>query len=490
MEGPLSFNETFKGIQQLFQQQHNKRLPVSLETAIYLNYTNEARNSEKDVEKLISEITHFKKAKLVSVTTSAVPEGILSPGYNATLKDVRIKSRGSDDIIYTNNPKIRRLIPRGLTLININGEDDTVIYANKKFTGGVGDEDHSQPQNDKIWRQYCIKNPDTAEYIISTEKQNGEAAHFSGRYIDGKFYIITGSKNVHMLIKEKSEINLYDGQRYDIAKVVAETVCDVLDGLQPRVYQLICSLLHHTKCTVVCEILQPNNQHIVDLSYLEKTKLMVIALTSTFMDKNESSLTALPPHHALDMMSCLGFSCVPYKITAPSSMKKHKEMVRNQLYKEGEVAYFINMDKETIGIVKIKTKWYILQRALREQVVSAFDSKLRKKNWNLLNKIEKIKGRLNDLQDYVKLNDQELNHWKILYGEFFIWLNGEVGSSRIEVNTIRPKFPTIWKSFIKTNQQKLPLVPRLELRGIKPAIILIIRRFENNTKSLVKSLSL
>ena len=50
--------------------------------------------------------------------------------------------------------------------------------------------------------------------MIVSEKLDGEAAHFSGRFIDGKFYIITGSKNVHMLISCEEDIEKYEGLRY------------------------------------------------------------------------------------------------------------------------------------------------------------------------------------------------------------------------------------------------------------------------------------
>lgn len=39
------------------------------------------------------------------------------------------------------------------------------------------------------------------------------------RFRYGKFYIITGSKNVHMIIKEKEDIDKYIGDRFAVAKV-------------------------------------------------------------------------------------------------------------------------------------------------------------------------------------------------------------------------------------------------------------------------------
>lgn len=42
---------------------------------------------------------------------------------------------------------------------------------------------------------------------------------FIFRYIDGHFYLIVGSKNVHMMIREESNIDLYTESKYEYAKV-------------------------------------------------------------------------------------------------------------------------------------------------------------------------------------------------------------------------------------------------------------------------------
>lgn len=61
---------------------------------------------------------------------------------------------------------------------------DVVIYANKKFTGSAGDEDEelNQDTNTELWKNYFIKDYDSTTKVISAEKINGEAAHFSARY--------------------------------------------------------------------------------------------------------------------------------------------------------------------------------------------------------------------------------------------------------------------------------------------------------------------
>ena len=83
--------------------------------------------------------------------------------------------------------------------MNFNFTEYFFVYIH--FTGGLGDEDEDQPESNKTWLNYFIQPIDTASEIICTEKANGEAAHLSARYIGNRFYLILGSKNVHMIIR-------------------------------------------------------------------------------------------------------------------------------------------------------------------------------------------------------------------------------------------------------------------------------------------------
>lgn len=57
-----------------------------------------------------------------------------------------------------------------------------VIYGHKKFTGGIGDEDDHQPENNDKWREYFIADYSKATSVVCMDKLNGEAAHISTRY--------------------------------------------------------------------------------------------------------------------------------------------------------------------------------------------------------------------------------------------------------------------------------------------------------------------
>ncbi|XP_064082420.1 uncharacterized protein LOC135198610 isoform X2 [Macrobrachium nipponense] len=357
-----------------------------------------------------------KQQKLVKIHSEKVPNGILPHGYTATLHDMKVNSRHcADDEVYSKNPDVQKMIARGTTTMELQGKEswhDVIIYANKKFTGGVGDEDKKQPNNDDTWLEYCLEPLENAVKIICMEKLNGDAVHFSGRYIDGRFYLITGSKNVHMLISEKSDIDLYDGGRFKMAKIFARTVCDTLGNLSKDVLQLLLSFLHHTKVTAICEVLQPEYQHIVNLSYLETNELNFITFTPTASKDEETTLTAFPPHQTLKLGKALGFACASYTEIEPKNIMNQRHQIRAYHNKEGEVLYYLNKDGATFGITKAKSVWYICIRALREKAVFSFTSRKAKSDRRLSDHISNVHKRYGEIQEWLNLSPQCLESWK------------------------------------------------------------------------------
>jgi hypothetical protein len=80
---------------------------------------------------------------------------------------------------------------------------DLIVYALRKFTGGLGDEDEID-RNNQDWKKYFLKDLKQTKRIVAMQKANGEAAHMSCRFLNGQFLIAAGSKNVHLLFKNKS----------------------------------------------------------------------------------------------------------------------------------------------------------------------------------------------------------------------------------------------------------------------------------------------
>ncbi|XP_069176458.1 putative leucine-rich repeat-containing protein DDB_G0290503 [Procambarus clarkii] len=125
-------------------------------------------------ENLLKTLKEKKKIKRISAN---VPHGILSPEDGpAILHDIKVNCYGPDDTIYNNDPEVRKNVPRGVTLLEFKGQFDLVIFANKKFTGGIGDEDDKQPETNDLWKQYCLEDlkklGDQENKIENLKKEN------------------------------------------------------------------------------------------------------------------------------------------------------------------------------------------------------------------------------------------------------------------------------------------------------------------------------
>lgn len=71
--------------------------------------------------------------------------------------DVKVFSKyGPDDKIYDNNEKIRHRVARGNAFLVLEENKGPIctVFALKKFTGGLGDDDDRESGDDKIWKRY------------------------------------------------------------------------------------------------------------------------------------------------------------------------------------------------------------------------------------------------------------------------------------------------------------------------------------------------
>ncbi|KAG0728183.1 hypothetical protein GWK47_033030 [Chionoecetes opilio] len=458
-EQPLPHEALHERLQDLVQNEYKRSLGPQIQREIehIVDQTEETRRAE--------ELLNFAKSKtgekLLKTVSEDVPQSILPADCSAVLQDIRIGRHGPDDRVYNKHPDIRTKIPRGATVLQWRSAkaswSSVVIYGLKKFTGGVGDEDEEQPENNDKWSEYFLASPSTAVSVVCLEKVNGEAAHFSGRYIDGQFYLIAGSKNVHMLIRDANDIDLYIGSRYEYAKVIARTVCETLTAMAPLKRSLVLSLLHHTQCTLLGEILQPQSQHIVSLSHLAKPEVVMFSMTFTYTGHDVDSFSALPPHHLLDLCKVLGLTVASYTVVPVAQIMDQKALVRRQTGCEGEVFYYLDHNDNTIGLVKVKTVWYVLLRALREKAVYCSNPPKKQSPRAISDIIASTHKRFNEIQKWLKFSDKYLHRWKDTSKSFLLWLKEEIKKGTVEPNKIRPGFPTIWKKFTRTTEQPEPM---------------------------------
>ena len=410
---------------------------------------------------------------LIKISRQIVPFDILNSVTTTTtttiLYDIKVNNKNNpDDKIYLDNPSIQKHIPRGLCFLKTTSiindddddDDDIVIYSNKKFTGETlidedekiknndddDDDDNDDDNNDQY--KYFLKKD--CKYIIEMEKINGDAVHFSARYINNKFYLIIGSKNNHMLLGKKSDISYYEEGRYEMAKIFANALFEELDKLEEDNREILYSFLHHTRTTALCEIIRRDYQHIVPIPNDLKNKSRVVFITLTspgIYPVNAQSLTSFHPQVLSEIMKCLGLYTAECQCHPVENMDVLKNKIRYELDQEGKVLYCLDDKYNTIGLLKVKTFQYICLRALREKAIYICNPK-RKKHISESKINDLIEKRYFEIQKWLKLPTLYTNFWQDIGIKFINWINTEC----VDFKLIRPQFPAIWNKYVVENK--------------------------------------
>eukprot|EP00091_Calanus_sinicus_P001439 TRINITY_DN11423_c0_g1_i1.p1 TRINITY_DN11423_c0_g1~~TRINITY_DN11423_c0_g1_i1.p1 ORF type:complete len:333 (+),score=81.15 TRINITY_DN11423_c0_g1_i1:112-999(+) len=121
---------------------------------------------------------------------------------------------------------------------------------------------------------------------------------------------------------------------------------------------------------------------------------------------------------------------------------------------EGEVLYFLDENDTTVGLLKKKTAWYVLCRAIREKVTNAFTAY--KKNpggWTqqLSNShLVRIDNRIDQIRKWLELSDVEATKWKTMGKKFLNWLISNITADvkNMDKFAVRGNFPQLWNSFL------------------------------------------
>ena len=393
----------------------------------------------------------FQKNRL-QVVERDVPDGVLPDGIKSSLIDVKVggKKREPDDAMYNRCRDLRVKVARGNTVWYVNGDGrgvrhDTVVFALRKFTGGMGDEDQDQPENDRVWKDYFLGPFPETRRVVCTLKANGEAAHLSARHLGpGRgFVLFAGSKNVHLALRRREDVDKYAESRYQVARTVASSVMDALEAVAPDRLPLFLSWLHHRRCTAVFEVLQPDHQHVVSLSHLPSPQLRFVAFAGP--PDVETSYCAVAPETGFHWCGWLGLPSVDHATLAPDEVPARMDAVRRGYGYEGEVLYFVDGGDRVIGLLKKKTAWYVLSRAVREQVANAVH--LRTK-FGKDPDPDRLPRRLAAIRDWLGFSPACLDRWTALGVAFMTWTLSQLRSREPSPVDVRTEFPVLWRQFL------------------------------------------
>ena len=105
--------------------------------------------------------------------------------------------------------------------------------------------------------------------------------------------------------------------------------------------------------------------------------------------------------------------------------------------------YFVDAEDRVIGLLKKKTAWYVLCRAIREKVRHAVT--MHNKEAKTVD-TAKTSTRLHEIQKWLGFTDKVRDRWIELGSKFQVWTLDKVKSGQ-EVD-VRATFPILWKEFL------------------------------------------
>jgi len=172
--------------------------------------------------------------------------------------------------------------------------------------------------------------------------------------------------------------------------------------------------------TTSFEILQPDYQHIELFDFTEP-KLKFISFTknseAVVSSQDDDSATeemiatlCQDPRLGAAIAQTAGFETITLAEWPLDEMENLFTHIRQGYGKEGSVLYFVDANRNVIGLLKKKTMWYILLRAIREKS-KGLAHQYRKEiptESKISYTAKKTESRLKAIQQWLSFNDEHL----------------------------------------------------------------------------------
>jgi hypothetical protein len=402
----------------------------------------------------------------VRVKSRPVPETICSEG--ATLHELQVQAQKfkgpSEDEIYAVRDDIRERIARGNVLLEFNASKELhfVLRGMWKFTGRQDfdedpDEDAQQDDEkegaddhvDSEWKKFFLDDMNSSDQFIRMEKANGEACHLACQEIHSVRYLFCGSKNTHVMLREGhayEDLETYHQASFAgeisfalrVAKLVLDTLFHKLSDKQRSDFL---NFLQERNLTANFESIFADNQHIVEYELKgsdEKKEAPAMAkfyaCSAPALDREKFGLCYDPVATLQKAREEFGLQTVEYQVSSISDFDAAIKSIRSEYNSEGCVVYFLKAGR-TIGLLKIKSEWYVLVRAFRQKIL----------RWN----IGDLLKRIDDISKWLIMDAASLSLWKKKAAGFVRYLRAQVSDGKLQWEDLDNQYAQVWAQFEK-----------------------------------------
>ena len=295
-----------------------------------------------------------------------------------------IKGTGVDDTVYLFSAFLRQFLPRGLHIVTATNKETgaETVFAFRgipKFSGLVKtdeDEESDAPGSGA----FLFGSMADVKKVYVTEKSNGENAKLGMIRLDGVLYLMAGSKTTFTIWPAEADYfdsyPLKEGERSEgnypsttIGKIYSEwfrgLTVEQMNEFEAEFAK------HGYNATIIAEINRKWEQHIVPI---DMTHLAFVS----FLGPDGKSID---PKKAFEFFRRVGVtdsstdtvrhvSVREVEVTGPDCLDLIEAKIRDGVNSEGGVLYLFGNDDlvgdDLVGLVKVKTAWYVIRRGLRE----------------------------------------------------------------------------------------------------------------------------
>jgi hypothetical protein len=259
---------------------------------------------------------------------------------------------------------------------------------------------------------------------------------------------------------------------FNYASSFCHTILDTLSRM-PDKGSMLLNFLSLTRYTAVFEILNYAHQHVVNLSYLKEEpnrselKFITFSQVPQDFDAIVTNLCALPPDYAIEIGRCLHLSTTDYDIIENQSHLLNEYLTSIKYRHEceglqekvflidllfsslGSVLYFLNKNDQVIGLLKKKTIWYVILRAIREKARPMLAAWEKNHKMELADTLTRTTRRLDAIQKWLGFTKEILDQWKMLAGQFLQWLMEGAKRKVILRADVADEYPILWSKFLR-----------------------------------------
>ncbi|KAL3320129.1 hypothetical protein Ciccas_001196 [Cichlidogyrus casuarinus] len=195
-------------------------------------------------------------------------------------------------------------------------------------------------------------------------------------------------------------------------------------------------------------MLNHRHQHVEELSSAVPNCIKFLTWSSHELEGLGTPL--LPPDEGLKVAENLGWPAITSHLVINSLIeaKTLMEKIRTWYGVEGCVVYFLDSHNKTIGLLKHKTLWYILLRAIRQKARSAVQNRIsRPDRFSISNRVAQVEKRIKELSSWLPMDEECVIEWIKISTLFMRYVSCEK-EKEIENNDMQNLFPVIWSRFL------------------------------------------